>query len=188
MFVWFSCLGVKVLQKNYTFKLKNKLSPFKEKIFICGDSFSFRQVWQEGALETSQKVVNKILKDIDIIKKRSLKKGAKIKIGGKLERGVRTVVKKKNSLKQTGYTLNEVKKHNKETDAWTVIRGKVYDITNWFEGHPGGKGLLRKAMGKDVTKLFESISAHHDASGKLNPHVMKKLKGDNNVKLLGKLI
>ena len=84
--------------------------------------------------------------------------------------------------------MNEVKKHNKETDAWTVIRGKVYDITNWFEGHPGGKGLLRKAMGKDVTKLFESISAHHDASGKLNSHVMKKLKGDKNVKLLGKLI
>ena len=163
---------------------KKMIQPFKEKIFICGDSFSFRQVWQEGALETSQKVVNKILKDIDLIKKRSLKKGAKIKIGGKLERGV----KKKNSLKQKGYTLNEVKKHNKETDAWTVIRGKVYDITNWFEGHPGGKGLLRKAMGKDVTKLFESISAHHDASGKLNLHVMKKLKGDNNVKLLGKLI
>ncbi|KAJ1500895.1 hypothetical protein HMI54_001913 [Coelomomyces lativittatus] len=56
-------------------------------------------------------------------------------------------------------SLTEVAKHNKEEDAWTVIRGKVYNITPYFSYHPGGVAQLKRAAGVDATKLFTSIHA-----------------------------
>lgn len=47
----------------------------------------------------------------------------------------------------------EVKKHDNESDCWTIISGKVYDITKYVERHPGGKEILR-ACGADATTLF----------------------------------
>lgn len=34
--------------------------------------------------------------------------------------------------------VSEVKKHKTADDAWTVVRGKVYDITPYLRFHPGG--------------------------------------------------
>ena len=34
--------------------------------------------------------------------------------------------------------MEEVKKHNKETSLWLVIKGNVYDVTD-FNDHPGGR-------------------------------------------------
>ena len=34
------------------------LNPFKNNLFICGECYSLNQGWIEGALETSNKVVN----------------------------------------------------------------------------------------------------------------------------------
>ena len=56
--------------------------------------------------------------------------------------------------KRNLYNLAEVAKHNKINDAWIVIRGKVYDITNWIPKHPGGI-VIMKGVGKDATELFE---------------------------------
>lgn len=56
--------------------------------------------------------------------------------------------------KRNFYNLTEVAKHNKINDAWIVIRGKVYDITNWIPKHPGGM-VIMKGVGKDATELFE---------------------------------
>jgi len=53
--------------------------------------------------------------------------------------------------------LSEINLHNKESDAWTAIRGKVYDITPYLLYHPGGKSQLMKAAGRDGTKLFDSM-------------------------------
>jgi len=50
--------------------------------------------------------------------------------------------------------MSEVKKHNKETDAWVIFNGRVYNVTQYLEYHPGGKAILMKAAGKDATKLF----------------------------------
>lgn len=40
--------------------------------------------------------------------------------------------------------------------AWTVYRGKAYDLTGYIQAHPGGSWLIRLAIGRDCTALFES--------------------------------
>lgn len=39
---------------------------------------------------------------------------------------------------------------------WTVYRGVAYDLTAFMERHPAGSFLLRLAIGRDCTALFES--------------------------------
>jgi alkylation response protein AidB-like acyl-CoA dehydrogenase len=51
-------------------------------------------------------------------------------------------------------TLEEVAKHNTETDCWIVIDNVVYDVTKFLRSHPGGKGIILKLAGKDVTGEF----------------------------------
>ena len=36
-----------------------------------------------------------------------------------------------------------------------VMKGKVYFISPYLAYHPGGEAILKPALGKDVTKLFE---------------------------------
>jgi cytochrome b involved in lipid metabolism len=55
------------------------------------------------------------------------------------------------------YTLAEVAKHNKSTDCWLAISGKVYNVTPFIASgkHPGGAAILQ-GCGKDATTLFET--------------------------------
>lgn len=34
--------------------------------------------------------------------------------------------------------MQEVKQHKTEEDAWTVLRGRVYNISPYIRFHPGG--------------------------------------------------
>jgi cytochrome b involved in lipid metabolism len=52
------------------------------------------------------------------------------------------------------YTMEEISKHNSKKSCWTVIRGEVYDLTNWIDKHPGGPDKILKLCGKDGTDLF----------------------------------
>ncbi|CAG9767355.1 unnamed protein product [Ceutorhynchus assimilis] len=56
-------------------------------------------------------------------------------------------------------THKELAKHNTKDDAWLAIRGKVYNVTQYFPFHPGGEEELIKGAGIDATKLFEQIHA-----------------------------
>jgi alkylation response protein AidB-like acyl-CoA dehydrogenase/predicted heme/steroid binding protein len=58
------------------------------------------------------------------------------------------------------FTLEEVSKHNTAESAYVIIHGKVYDLTNFMEIHPGGKNVIMRAAGKDVTEEFDSL--HED--------------------------
>jgi cytochrome b involved in lipid metabolism len=52
------------------------------------------------------------------------------------------------------YTMEEISKHNSKESCWLVIRGKVYDLTNWIDEHSGGSDKILKLCGKDGTDLF----------------------------------
>ncbi|KAI3431757.1 hypothetical protein D9Q98_004799 [Chlorella vulgaris] len=58
-----------------------------------------------------------------------------------------------------GITMEEVAQHRTEDDAWTVLAGKVYNITHYLRFHPGGVPLLLKVAGKDGTALFTKFHA-----------------------------
>ncbi|ORZ31890.1 cytochrome b5-like heme/steroid binding domain-containing protein, partial [Catenaria anguillulae PL171] len=56
-------------------------------------------------------------------------------------------------------TMDEVAKHKSVDDCWTVLNGKVYNMTAYVKYHPGGVKQLMKGAGKDSTKLFLAVHA-----------------------------
>ncbi len=55
--------------------------------------------------------------------------------------------------------MNEVRTHNSEDNCWTVLRGKVYDITSFLKYHPGGLPKIMLGAGKDMTALYDKYHA-----------------------------
>ncbi|XP_027924497.1 cytochrome b5 domain-containing protein RLF [Vigna unguiculata] len=56
-------------------------------------------------------------------------------------------------------SMDEVRKHKTEGDMWTVLKGRVYNISPYMKFHPGGVDMLIKAVGKDCTSLFNKYHA-----------------------------
>ncbi|XP_077209788.1 cytochrome b5 domain-containing protein RLF-like [Tasmannia lanceolata] len=56
-------------------------------------------------------------------------------------------------------SMDEVKQHRTEGSIWTVLKGRVYNISSYMKFHPGGVDMLMKAAGKDCTSLFNKYHA-----------------------------
>lgn len=52
------------------------------------------------------------------------------------------------------YTMAEVAAANSNTKCWSVISGKVYNLTPFTPGHPGGQAAILGLCGKDGTAAF----------------------------------
>jgi fatty acid desaturase/predicted heme/steroid binding protein len=61
------------------------------------------------------------------------------------------------------FTWQELAEHNSEESAWIAVDGKVYDITEFVERHPGGRELLLLAVGREATELVSSYHPFTDA-------------------------
>ena len=137
-------------------------------LYICGENYSSHQAWVEGALETSEMVLEKIYNYSHLDKKNNkISKTRKKMLGGSQEKTNKTNKTKTSnkSNKTKEYTLEEVAKHNTKSDAWIVINGKVANITKWIPNHPGGD-IIMKGVGKYATKLFNSVG-HDDYAKKM---------------------
>ena len=149
---------------------KKMLNPIQN-VYICGDTFSNYQNWMEGALENVFMLIKYM--------KSNIKGGNKNKqisfVKSKKQRQTRK------NKKYNEYTFSEVKKHNKRNDAWMVINNKVYDLTPWIDSHPGGDVIL-KYVGKDGTKVFESIHPSYVMNKILPKYYIGKLKKNNTKK------
>jgi cytochrome b involved in lipid metabolism len=69
--------------------------------------------------------------------------------------------------KFVGISIEEVEAANTAKKPWVAIRGKVYDLTNFVEKHPGGSDFVLASVGRDATAMYESI---HDEK---NSRVLK---------------
>jgi len=49
---------------------------------------------------------------------------------------------------------DEIRQHTSVHDGWMVVKGKVYFISPYLAYHPGGEAILKPALGKDATGLF----------------------------------
>lgn len=72
-------------------------------------------------------------------------------------------------------TLDEVARHATDIDGWTVLRGNVYNISPYMKFHPGGEVMLRKAIGRDCTALFNKYHAWVNAEALLSKCLIGKL-------------
>jgi cytochrome b involved in lipid metabolism len=46
------------------------------------------------------------------------------------------------------FSLDEIATHNTEHNLWVIVLGRVYNLTNFLDKHPGGKSILLKSAGK----------------------------------------
>lgn len=76
-------------------------------------------------------------------------------------------------------TVEEVAKHNSESDCWLIIDNVVYDVTKFLNAHPGGKGALLTYAGKEVTSEFYAFHSR-DVLEKYGPRMRVGTVGDSS--------
>ena len=130
-YYWLKSLPIWKPKFNYKKISKQMINPYKN-VFVAGDTFSLDQKWIEGALSTSEQVIKLCKKQNNKTRKIKNIKGGTNKI----------------------YSMSDVKKHNKKSDGWIVIKNKVYDVTKFIDQHPGGPQILLDRIGKDATNDF----------------------------------
>ncbi|KAI0663920.1 glyoxylate dehydrogenase [Cubamyces menziesii] len=54
-------------------------------------------------------------------------------------------------------TASEVAAHASRESCWIIVHGKVYDVTDFLDEHPGGSKIILKYAGKDATEAYEPI-------------------------------
>lgn len=70
-------------------------------------------------------------------------------------------------------SVQELGKHNEPDDAWIVINGAIWDITEFAPKHPGGAEIIHEYIGQDATQAYNEIHSpslvtkHLNASKKI---------------------
>jgi len=58
------------------------------------------------------------------------------------------------------YTWEQVAQHTTADDLWTVVQGKVLDLTAFAAEHPGGLDALLSIAGQDGTERVREVHPH----------------------------
>lgn len=74
------------------------------------------------------------------------------------------------------FPLVEVQRHCVREDAWLVVDGTVYDVTDWVAVHPGGPEILLSCAGLDATQEFEDVGHSGEARGQLASMAVGRLR------------
>jgi len=59
----------------------------------------------------------------------------------------------------TVFKMTEVASHNSRTDCWTVINGKVYNLTAYIASGQH-KPVIADGCGIDATQIFNNVAKH----------------------------
>jgi len=76
--------------------------------------------------------------------------------------------------------MKEIATHNKQTDCWMLISGKVYNITSFFGSHPGGNSTMITSCGKDATAAYMTKDPSATSSGTRSAHSSNAVSLLNN--------
>lgn len=60
---------------------------------------------------------------------------------------------------RTGITAAVLAQHSSQADCWTIVSGKVYDVTSVISTHPGGQEPIVESCGKDGTSEFMEMKS-----------------------------
>ena len=84
------------------------------------------------------------------------------------------------------YSWDEIKQHDKSnSNVWLVLGGRVYDVTKFLGGHPGGDAVLFENAGKDFSCLYIfPLILYSTTQGRMPQSCSKTL--DIRLKLLSK--
>jgi L-lactate dehydrogenase (cytochrome) len=67
------------------------------------------------------------------------------------------------------YSGKEVAVHNSRESCWIIVHGKVYDVTDFLDDHPGGSKIILKYAGKDATAAYDPIHPPDAITTNLKP-------------------
>ncbi len=80
------------------------------------------------------------------------------------------------SVSERVLTWDQIRQHSSADDAWIVIKGRVYDVSQFKKIHPGGDIILTSA-GQDATDVFAAFHAGTSAWQDLPPLCVGSVKG-----------
>lgn len=78
------------------------------------------------------------------------------------------------------FTLEEMKSKQDEAgdDAcWLMIHGKVYEVSEFLDEHPGGPDIVTEYAGTDATDEYDNIGHSTDAQSMLDKYFKGKIEG-----------
>ncbi|GAB7332409.1 hypothetical protein MBLNU13_g04219t1 [Cladosporium sp. NU13] len=83
---------------------------------------------------------------------------------------VKEIKMTKDGLKKL-ISIDELRKHDKETSPWFVVNGEVYDGTAFLEGHPGGAQSIISAAALDSSDEFMAIHSETAKAMMVDYHI-----------------
>ena len=99
--------------------------------------------------------------------------------GKNINNGTNTVTVPTNSAPNNVVVVSasQVAQHNSYNDCWTIISGKVYNLTNFISLHSGGPGQIIDYCGKDGTSAFNTGPHSQKAQNILNNYYVGNFGG-----------
>lgn len=73
--------------------------------------------------------------------------------------------------------LDELQKHTTEKDCYMLYNGKVYDVTEFLDEHPGGYDIILNVTGKDATEDYDEIGHSNSAREMLEKYLIGDFEG-----------
>jgi cytochrome b involved in lipid metabolism len=71
------------------------------------------------------------------------------------------------------YTKSTVAKHHTASDCWTIVDGKVYNLTKFVAKHPGGRKRIIRMCGRDGSAAFHG---QHSSGSRAGSVVLARYK------------
>ena len=63
-------------------------------------------------------------------------------------------------MNMSSFTLEEIARRRGRDALWVTHNGKVYDVTDFADRHPGGRDVVQSHRGRDVTNVMQDAHSH----------------------------